>query len=95
MTKNWKTAKIKRLAKALCSVTQEKDMLSFMRDLCTIEEMGEMGNRWEAVQILGQGKSYREIASKTGMSTTTVTRIAHWLKHGEGGYSTALKKKKN
>ena len=36
--------------------------------------------------------SYQDIAQKTGLSTTTVTRIAHWLKHGEGGYKTALKK---
>ncbi|PLX26419.1 DNA-binding transcriptional regulator [Candidatus Parcubacteria bacterium] len=94
MTKNWKTAKIKRLAKALSSVTNEKDMVSFMRDLCTLEEMTEMANRWEAVQMIEEGKPYREIAGKTGMSTTTVTRIAHWLKHGEGGYQKALKQKK-
>ncbi|MBT3539089.1 DNA-binding transcriptional regulator [Candidatus Parcubacteria bacterium] len=94
MTQNWKTPKIKRLSKALASVTDEKDMLLLVRDLCTLEEITEMANRWEAVQMIEKGNPYREIAEKTGMSTTTITRIAHWLKHGEGGYAKALSKRK-
>lgn len=67
-------------------------MENFLRDVCTLEEMGEMSRRWEAVLLLSTGVSYREIAKKTGLSTATVTRIAHWLNHGEGGYQAALKK---
>lgn len=88
----WKTPKLKRLAQALIAIDAEKDMLNFLRDIATLEELEELSNRWEAVQMLAKGKPYREIADKTGMSTTTVTRIAHFLKHGEGGYTQALKK---
>ena len=65
-------------------------MLNFLRDLCTLEELEELSSRWEVVLLLQQKKSYREIAKKTGVSTTTITRIAHWLKYGEGGYRAVI-----
>lgn len=91
---SWKTPKLKKLVKALRMLHKEEDMLNFLRDLCTLEELQELSSRWEAAQMIAQGKSYREVAHKTGLSTTTVTRIAHWLYHGEGGYRAALKKMK-
>lgn len=90
MSKNWKTSKLKKLTRAFFSLKKEQDMLDFLRDLCTLEELEELSSRWEAVQMIGRGLPYREIAQKTGLSTTTVTRIAHWLKYGEGGYRKAL-----
>lgn len=68
-------------------------MLNFLRDLCTLEELDELSSRWQVVELLDKGHSYREISKKTGLSTTTITRIAHWLKHGAGGYQTVIKKK--
>ncbi len=65
-------------------------MLNFLRDLCTLEELKELSARWEAVQLIAKRMPYREVTKKTGLSTTTVTRIAHWLYHGEGGYEIAL-----
>lgn len=88
--KNWKTSKLKQLAKIFLSIDNEKDMLNFMRDLLTLEELEEFSSRWEAARLLGNKAVYRDIAKKTGMSTATVTRIAHWLKHGEGGYEKVL-----
>ena len=88
--KNWHTKKLKNLALALSTIKNIKDMKNFLRDLCTLEELEELSGRWEVVLMLNKGKSYREIANLTGMSTTTVTRIAHWLNHGEGGYRSAL-----
>ncbi|MFH1947036.1 MAG: YerC/YecD family TrpR-related protein [Candidatus Magasanikbacteria bacterium] len=89
---NWKTPKLKKLTKAILSIKKETDVENFLRDLCTLEELGELSNRWEAAELLNMGLPYREVAAKTGMSTTTVTRIAHWIKHGEGGYKKILKK---
>jgi uncharacterized protein YerC len=42
------------------------------------------------VQLVERGLPYLEISQRTGASTTTVTRVAHWLRHGEGGYRLAL-----
>ncbi len=88
---NWKTTKLKQFAKVLLSMENEKDMLNLLRDVCTLEELDVLSSRWQAVKMIEKGLSYREIASKTGLSTTTVTRVAHWLNNGEGGYEKALK----
>jgi len=62
----------------------------FLRDLCTLSELEAMAHRWEVARLLDEGLPYLEIAQRTGASTTTVTRVAHWLRHGEGGYRLAL-----
>ena len=90
--KTWKTPKVKKLAQTLLSIKKESDMLNFLRDLCTLEELTEISKRQECAQLLNKGLSYREIAKKTGLSTTTVTRISHWIKNGEGGYKKMLEK---
>ena len=86
----WNTVELKRLARAMLTFKKEEGLLGFMRDLLTLDELGEVSRRWQAVEMLDKGKTYREIAESTGLSTTTVTRIAHWLEHGEGGYKKAL-----
>ncbi len=88
----WRTPKLKNLAKTFTKFKNQTDLENFLRDLCTIDELEELSNRWEAVQMLNKNLPYREISKKTGLSTTTITRIAYWLEHGEGGYQKALKK---
>lgn len=87
---NWRTPKLKKLAKAFLCLKKENEIENFLRDLCTLEELEELCGRWEVATLLNKGISYREIAEKTGVSTTTITRVAHWLEHGEGGYKMAL-----
>ena len=91
----WSTKELKDLVKALLSIQKEQELLHFLRDLCTLEELTEMATRWRIAQLLYEGKlSYRQVAQKTKVSTTTVTRIAAWLWHGEGGYAAALERGK-
>ncbi len=87
---NWKTLKLRKLSQAIITLKEEKQLLAFLRDLCTPEELEALSSRWEVVELLDKGISYREIAEKTGVSTATITRIAHWLTNGEGGYTKAL-----
>jgi TrpR-related protein YerC/YecD len=65
----------------------------FLRDLCTLSELEAMAHRWEVVKLLDQGLPYHEISRRTGASTTTVTRVSHWLRYGEGGYRAALERR--
>lgn len=81
---------MKRLAKALLSHKNESEVLDFLRDVATLEELDSLSSRWAVVLELDKGTSYRDIAKKTGVSTTTITRISHWLNHGEGGYRSTL-----
>jgi len=92
--KSWRTSKILKLAKAFASLNDTKDMANFLRDLCTVDELVELSNRWDIVLMLTKNIPYRKIAEKTGVSTTTITRIAWWMENGEGGYGAALKKLK-
>jgi len=96
MPKHWQNKQTTNLFKAILKLENIKECEIFFRDLCTLEEIAEMSNRWRVVQLLGQGLSYREIAKQTELSTTTITRVAHWIEHGSGGYKLILKRfKKN
>ena len=93
----WKTAKLKNLAKALLSIKQEKDMLAFLRDLCTLEELKELSSRWQAAQMLNEGATYTKITPvgalknhrnlsivKSKMSDVTMERCLSWFS-AQGG----------
>jgi TrpR-related protein YerC/YecD len=53
-----------------------------------------MTHRWQAAQLVDRGMPYHEVSRRTGASTTTVTRVAHWLRHGEGGYRLMLDRRR-
>lgn len=82
----WQTKETAELFNAILKLRTRHEAEAFFRDLLTLKEIDEISRRWQAVLLLDKGLSYREIAAKTGHSTTTVARIAHWLNHGEGGY---------
>jgi TrpR-related protein YerC/YecD len=84
-----------RLFQAILSLESKDEVERFLRDLCTLAELEAMAHRWEVARLVDKGLPYLEVASKTGASTTTVTRVAHWLRHGEGGYRLALDRMKN
>jgi TrpR-related protein YerC/YecD len=80
------------LADALLVLRDRHEMLRFLRDLCTLQELEALGHRWQIVNLLDQHVPYLEIAERVGASTTTVTRVSQWLRHGTGGYRTALER---
>lgn len=85
-----KNDKEKALIKAFLKLKNEQEVANFLRDLMTIKEIEEFVNRLEIARLLKKGMSYKRIAQKMGVSTTTVTRTAHWLFRGCGGYNTVL-----
>ena len=82
----------KDLAKALTSVKTAEEMERFLVDLCTPAELRALAERWHVAQILDAGEqSYREINALTGVSTTTIGRVARFLKdEPHQGYRTVL-----
>src|SRR5438094_814941 len=86
----WRTKEMRELFDAILSLETRQELEGFLRDLCTLSELEAMAHRWEVARLLEKGLPYLEIAERTGASTTTVTRVAHWLRHGEGGYRMAL-----
>ena len=65
---------------------------AFLKDLCTTNELDAMGQRLQVARLVDEGVAYQEISRRTGASTATVTRVAHWLRYGEGGYGAVLKR---
>ncbi len=90
----WLTPETQELLEAIVSLRTVEEAERFFRDLCTLSELEAMTHRWQAAQLVDQGLPYHEVARRTGASTTTVTRVAHWLRHGEGGYRLALDRRK-
>ena len=90
----WRTPEMKELFEAMASLKSPAELQAFLRDLCTLGELEAMAHRWEVARLVDRGLPYLEIASKTHASTTTVTRVAHWLRYGEGGYRLALDRQK-
>ena len=92
MTDDWRTANVEALLEAIVRLDDTDEAAAFFRDLCTLGELHDMGQRWAVVRMLDQGLHYADISRQTGASTATITRIASWLKHGEGGYRAMLAK---
>lgn len=63
---------------------------AFLDDLCTPAEIEALADRWSVVPLLDEGMPYRQIHDTTGVSVTTVGRIARCLEGGAGGYRAAL-----
>jgi TrpR-related protein YerC/YecD len=86
----WRTEATDDLFEAILSLRTKDEAAAFFRDLCTLSELEAMAHRWQTVRLLEEGLPYHAIAERAVASTATVTRVAHWLHHGEGGYRLAL-----
>lgn len=86
----WRTDDTRALFQAILRLGDEQEAARFFRDLCTLGELHDMAQRWAVVRLLDEGLHYAEISRRTGASTATITRIASWLHHGEGGYRLML-----
>lgn len=82
-----------RLFKAVLSLRALEDCRAFFHDLCTPAELQALKDRWAVVELLAEGRlSYRQIHERTGVSITTIGRVARYLNAGEGGYSKVLQR---
>ena len=78
-----------RFAEALLALQDSRECQRFLADLCTPAELEAMVDRWRVVELLKAGLTYREISEKTGISVTTVGRVARCLELGNQGYEVA------
>jgi len=88
----WRSPDTDALFDAFLALDDRDEAAAFLRDLCTLGELRDLAQRWAVVRLLDSGLHYSEISRQTGASTATITRIASWLHHGEGGYRVALDK---
>jgi len=92
MADDWRTPDVEALLESILRLDELDETERFFRDLCTLNELRDMAQRWAVVRMLDRGLHYADISRQTGASTATITRIASWLNHGEGGYRAMLDK---
>lgn len=80
------------LARALRTLETEEELAAFLRDIATPKEITAMAERLRVAEKVAEGMPYRQIIEKVGSSTATITRVAHWYHHGEGGYRTVIER---
>ncbi|MCB1555018.1 MAG: DNA-binding transcriptional regulator [Xanthomonadales bacterium] len=77
-------AAVLMLSRAFHALRSADEVAAFLRDLCTPAEIEAMADRWSVVPHLLDGEAYRDIHDQTGVSVTTVGRVARCLAHGQG-----------
>jgi len=87
-------AQASSLYDAILTLQSRAEVRQFLLDLCTPAELEAIVDRWWTASLLNQGRSYREISDISGVSVTTIGRVARYLNMGEGGYRLALRRER-
>ncbi len=83
---------IDELYAAILTLESRSEAQKFFRDLLTETEIRELAERWKTARLLDRGMPYTRIIEETGISSTTVARVARWLRRGAGGYRLVLRR---
>ena len=83
-------AGVEALSAAISGLKNPDQVYAFLIDLCTPAELEAMADRWQVVEPLTRATPYRQIHDDTGVSVTTIGRVARCLELGSGGYRLAL-----
>ena len=86
MNKKIKTEAVDHLFEAVLSLENREECYSFFEDLCTVNELLSLSQRFEVAAMLRRGRTYLDIAEKTGASTATISRVNRSLNYGNDGY---------
>ena len=94
MNKKIMTPAVDELLDAILSLQSKEECYSFFEDLCTINELLSLSQRYEVASMLRDKKTYLEIAEKTGASTATISRVNRSLNYGNDGYELVFERLK-
>lgn len=92
MNHRLKDSDIDDLFKAILSLKNIDECYRLFEDLLTVSELKSLAQRLAVAKLLSSGKTYDEIASKTGASTATISRVKKFLEYGSDGYMLVLKR---
>ncbi len=86
MNQKIKTEAVDRLFDAVLCLNTREECYNFFEDLCTVNELLSLSQRFEVASMLKDKRTYLEIADKTGASTATISRVNRSLNYGNDGY---------
>lgn len=86
MSKNVRSEAVDHLFEAIMTLKDKEEFYAFFEDVCTVNELLSLSQRYEVARMLRQHKTYLDIAEKTGASTATISRVNRSLNYGNDGY---------
>lgn len=92
MTKKIRTEEVDHLFEAILTLQDKEECYQFFEDVCTVNELLSLAQRYEVAQMLRNKNTYLEIAEKTGASTATISRVNRSLNYGNDGYDMVFKR---
>ena len=81
-----RTDAVRGLFEAILTLENEEECFDFFEDVCTVNELLSLAQRFEVARMLKEGHTYMEVAEKTGASTATISRVNRSLNYGKDGY---------
>lgn len=87
MNKKIKTEAVDHLFQAVLALKSIDECYAFFEDVCTVNELLSLSQRYEVAKMLREKKTYLEIAEQTGASTATISRVNRSLNYGNDGYA--------
>ena len=95
MSKKVRTEAVDALFEAILCLKDKEECYLFFEDVCTINEIQSLSQRFEVAKLLREKKTYLEIAEKTGASTATISRVNRSLNYGNDGYDMVFRRMEN
>lgn len=92
MNKKIKTPAVEKLFEGILSLKNMDECFDFFEDICTINELLSLSQRFEVARMLREQRTYLEIAEKTGASTATISRVNRSLNYGNDGYDMVIRR---
>lgn len=95
MSKNLRNEAVDQLFDAILSLENRDECYTFFEDVCTVNELMSLSQRFEVAKMLREQKTYLDIAEKTGASTATISRVNRSLNYGNDGYDMVFSRMEN
>lgn len=95
MSKNIRTREVDHLFDAILTLKDKEECYTFFEDVCTINELLSISQRFEVALMLREGRTYLDISEETGASTATISRVNRSLNYGNDGYDMTLNRMKD
>ncbi|MBD5487118.1 MAG: TrpR YerC/YecD [Lachnospiraceae bacterium] len=95
MNQKIKNEAVDRLFDAVLCLNTREECYNFFEDLCTVNELLSLSQRFEVASMLKDKRTYLEIADKTGASTATISRVNRSLNYGNDGYDMIFERLKS
>ena len=92
MRKSIHSESVNKLMDAVLTLKNREECYAFFADICTVNELNSLAQRFDVGIRLLENQTYQEIAKATGASTATISRVNRLLGDDDDGLEMAAKR---